>query len=67
VVHASGVFRHALRGAVPCGLSEGVAVLGCIWCHCNSGTCFVLWYDDVCVYQKGCRSKEERLSTDTPS
>jgi hypothetical protein len=39
VVCASSMLGHALRGAVPCGFIEGVAVLGCIWCHCNSGTC----------------------------
>jgi hypothetical protein len=68
VVCASSMLRHSLRGAVPCGYIEGVAVLGLYYgVIVTSKLGYLLEYDDVCVYQKGCRSKEERLSTDTPS
>jgi hypothetical protein len=64
VVHASSMLGHSLRGAVACGLSEGVAVLGCIWCHSNSGTCLLLGYDDVVCC---CRSKRVRGTAKNPN
>jgi len=49
-----GMLCHALRGAVPCGLFERVAVLGCSMVSLKGVTRVPALYDDVLCW---CRSK----------
>jgi len=44
----------------PCGYVEGVAVLGCSMVSLLTRVPALYYSMTMCVYQRGCRSKEER-------